>query len=96
VAVTCLLVGIGILGWMDIWMSGPFIILWIGINGKAKLKAILKNNPKLIKVAVKMGVLSLIPLNASYVAGFGHWSLGLGTLLLLPISLVLAKRFSVT
>jgi len=96
VAVTGLLVGIGILGWMDIWMSGPFIVLWIGMNGKAKLKAIVKNNPKFIKVAVKMGVLSLIPLNASYVAGFGHWGLGLGTLLLLPISLGLAKRFSVT
>ena len=47
-------------------------------------------------MAVKMGVLSLIPLNASYVAGFGHWTLGLLVLLLLPISLGLAKRFAVT
>ena len=90
------LLGIVILGWLDIWMAGPFILFWIGMNVKAKLKAIIKNNPEFIKMAVKMGVLSLIPLNASFVAGFGHWILGLCTLLLLPISVELAKRFSVT
>ena len=90
------LLGIVILGWLDIWMAGPFILFWIGMNVKAKLKAIIKNNPEFIKMAVKMGVLSLIPLNASFVAGFGHWILGLCTLLLLPVSVELAKRFSVT
>ena len=94
--VTGILLGIAILGWIDIWMAGPFILFWIGMNVKAKLKAIVKNNPEFIKIAVKMGVLSLIPLNASFVAGFGHWILGLYTLLLLPISIELAKRFSVT
>ena len=94
--VTGILLGIAILGWIDIWMAGPFILFWIGMNVKAKLKAIVKNNPEFIKMAVKMGVLSLIPLNASFVAGFGHWILGLYTLLLLPISIELAKRFSVT
>ena len=94
--VTGIILGIAILGWLDIWMAGPFILFWIGMNVKAKLKAIVKNNPEFIKMAVKMGVLSLIPLNASFVAGFGHWILGLYTLLLLPISVELAKRFSVT
>ncbi len=94
--VTGLLLRIGILGWMDIWMAGPFILFWIGLNVKAKLKAIIKNSPEFIKIAVKVGVLSLIPLNASYVAGFGHWILGLCIILLLPISLGLAKKFSVT
>ena len=94
--VTGILLGIAILGWIDIWMAGPFIFFWIGMNVKAKLKAIIKNNPEFIKMAVKMGILSLIPLNASFVAGFGHWTLGLCTLLLLPLSVELAKRFSVT
>ena len=96
IIVTGILLGIAILGWLDIWMAGPLILFWIGMNVKAKLKAIVKNNPEFIKMAVKMGVLSLIPLNASFVAGFGHWILGLYTLLLLPVSVELAKRFSVT
>lgn len=94
--VTGLLLGIGFFGWMDLWMTSPFILFWIGMNGKAKIKAIVENKPEFVKMAVKMGVLSLIPLNASYVAGFGHWTLGLLVLLLLPISLGLAKRFAVT
>ena len=96
ITVTGILLGIAILGWLDLWMAGPFIFFWIGMNVKAKLKAIIKNNPEFIKMAVKMGILSLIPLNASFVAGFGHWTLGLCTLLLLPLSVELAKRFSVT
>lgn len=94
--VTGLLLGIGFFGWMDLWMTSPFILFWIGMNGKAKIKAIIENKPEFVKMAVKMGILSLIPLNASYVAGFGHWTLGLLVLLLLPISLGLAKRFAVT
>ena len=96
ITVTGILLSIAILGWLDIWMAGPFILIWIGMNVKAKFKAIIKNNPEFIKMAVKMGVLSLIPLNASFVAGFGHWILGLCTLILLPVSIALAKRFSVT
>ena len=96
ITVTGILLGIAMLGWLDIWMAAPFILFWIGMNVKAKLKAIIKNNPEFIKMVVKMGVLSLIPLNASFVAGFGHWILGLCTLILLPISIALAKRFSVT
>ena len=96
ISVTGILLSIAILDWLDIWMAGPFILFWLGMNVKAKLKAIIKNNPEFIKIAVKMGVLSLIPLNASFVAGFGHWILGLCTLILLPISIALAKRFSVT
>ncbi|WP_431121024.1 UbiA-like protein EboC [Flagellimonas flava] len=73
-----------------------FIVLWYGVNFLAKLKAIQHNHPKAIKKAVKTGVLSLIPLNASYVAGFGSIYLGLATLCLLPLSIYLAKKFAVT
>jgi len=73
-----------------------FLLFWYGINVIAKLKAILNNNPKLIMKAVKTGVLSLIPLNASYVAGFSSIYIALLVLCLLPISLFLSKKFPVT
>ncbi|WP_299554046.1 UbiA-like protein EboC [Seonamhaeicola sp.] len=73
-----------------------FLLFWYGINAFAKLKAIIKNNPKLIMKAVKIGVLSLIPLNASYVAGFSSITMAVLVLCLLPISLFLSKKFPVT
>jgi hypothetical protein len=83
-------------GLMSLWSVLPFVTLWFGINFIAKFKAIKKNEPKYIMNAVKMGVLSLIPLNASYVAGFSDWRYGIAVLLLLPISILLARKFSVT
>ncbi len=76
--------------------AGIFLVLWYGINMLAKTKAILKNNPALIQKAVKMGILSLIPLNASYVAGFSSIIMALFVMCLLPISLYLSKKFPVT
>lgn len=73
-----------------------FIILWYGINLISKLRAILNNKPKLIMKAVKFGVLSLIPLNASYTAGFSSVTMAVLVLCLLPISLYLSKKFPVT
>ncbi len=73
-----------------------FLIIWYLINLIAKTKAILNNNPILIQKAVKMGVLSLIPLNASYVAGFSSIFMALLVMCLLPFSLYLAKKFPVT
>lgn len=87
---------LGWLGIMNFWMLLPFAVLWIGMNLKAKLKAITENEPQNIMKAVKMGVISLIPLNASYVAGFSNWMFGLAVLLLLAISIMLAKKFAVT
>ncbi|MFT5885564.1 MAG: heme O synthase-like polyprenyltransferase [Arcticibacterium sp.] len=83
-------------GLMSLWSVIPFVTLWFGINFFAKFKAIKKNESKYIMNAVKMGVLSLIPLNASYVAGFSDWRYGIAVLLLLPISILLARKFSVT
>ncbi len=90
------LLALGWYGLMDFWTVAPFITLWLAMNFSAKLKAIVKNEPRYIMKAVKMGVISLIPLNASYVAGFSNWIAGLAVLLLLPVSLVLAKKFAVT
>lgn len=73
-----------------------FLSIWYLMNLIAKAKAILNNNPKLIQKAVKMGVLSLIPLNASYVAGFSSIFIAVIVMCLLPFSLYLAKKFPVT
>ena len=73
-----------------------FLLFWYGLNVVAKFKAIFNNNPKLIMKAVKTGVLSLIPLNASYVAGFSSVYIAVFVLCLLPISLFLSKKFPVT
>jgi 4-hydroxybenzoate polyprenyltransferase len=74
----------------------PFLLLWLVLNVRAKLRAIQQNEPKMIMKAVKAGVLSLIPLNAAMAAGFEGWLSGLLVLALLPVSLGLARYFSVT
>ncbi|MEM8939270.1 MAG: UbiA-like protein EboC [Bacteroidota bacterium] len=74
----------------------PFLILWLGSNLVFKVNAIRLNTPSKIITAVKMGVLSIIALDACYVASFGNWSSALFVLVLLPISILFAKKFQVT
>ena len=80
-----------------IWDALLFFTLWFGMNAIAKIRAIRSHTPVNIQLAVKMGVLTLIPLDACLAAGFSHLlQTGLLVLLLLPCSLWLAKRFAVT
>jgi len=58
--------------------------------------AIKTEDPKLIGKSVKAAVISLIILNASFAAAFAGWRIGIFVLLLLPVSLWLAKKFAVT
>ncbi|WP_222539300.1 UbiA-like protein EboC [Pedobacter polysacchareus] len=81
---------------LNLWIAAPFLLLWYGLNFLAKFKAYQQNRPDWIKRAVKTGVLSLILLNACYIAGFANWFYALPVLFLLPISVLLAKRFAVT
>lgn len=76
--------------------TAVFLVIWYGMNAVAKWKAIVHNNPKLIQKAVKMGIISLIPLNASYVAGFSSVYMAVLVMALLPLSLFLSKKFPVT
>lgn len=46
--------------------------------------------------AVKAGVLSLIVMDAAWISVSGNWPLALGVLLLLPLSIPIAKYFAVT
>ncbi len=78
-------------------LAAVFMAMWFLMNASAKYKAITHNVPKNIMNAVRMGVLSLIPLDAAMAAGFsGKLWLGLVVLLLLPLSIALAKKFAVT
>ena len=74
----------------------PFLILFAYMIFPPLIKAIHEQIPQLIGKAVKAGVISLIILNASLAAAFAGWQFGIIVLLLLPISIYLAKKFAVT
>lgn len=94
--VTVLFLTLGKMSGLNIWKAVPFLLCWYGMNFFAKYRAITKNESLFIKKAVKTGVLSIIVLDASYVAGFSGWVFALAVTALLPISILLAKRFAVT
>jgi 4-hydroxybenzoate polyprenyltransferase len=80
----------------NIIVSMPFIILFGFLIFIPLFKAYRGNSPQNIKNAVISGVLSLIVMNACWVAGFSNWYLALVVLLLLPLSMALSKLFAVT
>jgi 4-hydroxybenzoate polyprenyltransferase len=62
-----------------------------------KLRVAIENPVgKNIGLTVKTGVLTLILMNAAWVASSGQWIVALFVLALLPVSLGLAKKFAVT
>lgn len=74
----------------------PFLIGLAIMIFPPLVKAIQTQEPKLIGKSVKAAVISLIILNASFAAAFAGWKIGIFVLLLLPISLWLARKFAVT
>lgn len=74
----------------------PFLLLLGFLIYPPLLRALRSDEPRLIGLAVKAGVLSLIVLDAAIAATFGGWVYGLIVLLLLPVSRWLATRFAVT
>jgi len=94
-----ILVGFGVLYATGI-LTGvgavPFLVGWAFANGRAKWRAWRDPVPANVMAAVKTGVLSLIPLDAAYVAGTAGLLPGLAVLALLPLSLWLGQRFRVT
>jgi 4-hydroxybenzoate polyprenyltransferase len=78
------------------WQVLPFILLFSYLIFPPLLNALRKQEPQLIGKAVKAGVLSLIVLNASIASAFAGWEVGLVILVLLPLSLWVAKSFAVT
>ncbi|ACK70708.1 UbiA prenyltransferase [Gloeothece citriformis PCC 7424] len=74
----------------------PFWLLFATRVLPSWIKATLSPEPQLIRAAVKAGVISLILLNATLAASFAGLINGLIVLILLPLSLLLARRFAVT
>ncbi|HYH57271.1 MAG TPA: UbiA-like protein EboC [Anseongella sp.] len=69
---------------------------WLVMAAWPLQKALRTLQPGDIRSAVKGGVLSLIFLDASYAAIFSGWLPALAVVALFPLSLILAKAFSVT
>ena len=80
----------------NLLMSIPFLILFAFLVFKPLLEAYKDNSPQNIKKAVMAGVLSLVVMDACWVAGFANWYVALLVLLLLPLSLLLSRIFAVT
>ena len=78
------------------WQSLPFFLLFAYMVLPPAFKAALGGDPAMARKAVKAGVLSMIILDAAIAAGFAGWMVGLGILLLLPVSRWAAKYFAVT
>lgn len=78
------------------WMVIPFVALFAYMILPPLIKALRLQQPQLIGKSVKAAVISLIILNASLAASFSGCWVGLCILILLPISLRLAKIFAVT
>ncbi|PCJ93249.1 MAG: ubiquinone biosynthesis protein UbiA [Flavobacteriaceae bacterium] len=74
----------------------PFILLFAILIYRPLIKAYSNNSPENIKKAVIGGVLSIIVLDAVMAVGFSNWMVGIGILLLLPLSIILSKLFAVT
>ncbi len=73
-----------------------FVVLWAWMVFLPLQRAMSLPQGKLIGKAVKAGVLALILMNASWASAFGVTYLALIIILLLPLSLLLAKVFAVT
>ncbi|PZX58145.1 UbiA-like protein EboC [Algoriphagus chordae] len=96
VIVIFVIVAMPIVHGTEIWEVLPFLALLCYMIFPPLIKAIRSQDPKLIGKSVKAAVISLIIVNASIAAAFAGWMIGLIVLLLLPISLWLAKKFAVT
>jgi 4-hydroxybenzoate polyprenyltransferase len=77
-------------------ISVPFLALFLFLNLRPVFRAIKNPQPALIGKSVKWGVLSLIAMNAAWVAAFVDIQTACAVLLLLPISIGLSKAFAVT
>ena len=78
------------------WQAVPFVLLFSFLIFRPLINALEKQEPQLIGKAVKAGVLSLIVFDATLATVFAGWIYGLMVLILLPVSMVIAKKSSVT
>jgi 4-hydroxybenzoate polyprenyltransferase len=93
VAISILLLSIGRNTWL---YAMAFLFLFLLLVFIPLFKAIKSPTAVNTRKAVKAGVLGMILMDAAWVAAFGHPILAIGMLLLLPLSVLLAKAFAVT
>jgi 4-hydroxybenzoate polyprenyltransferase len=87
---------LGLLPNFYLFSALPFVLVF-GIRVfPAFVQATRDPSAERIRLAVKVGVLSLILLDASIAAGFAGLAYGAIVLLLLPLSITLGQRFAVT
>lgn len=79
----------------DLWYL-MFLLLFAFMVFGPLIRAYRENTPVNIKKAVKAGVLSIILLDAAIAVAHSNSIIGLIILLLLPLSMYLAKQFAVT
>jgi len=79
-----------------LWWTIIFLLPFAWMIFTALIKAIRTPAPQNIGKAVKAGVIALILMNAAWAAAFGMTGLAFLIILLLPLSLWLAKIFAVT
>ncbi len=80
----------------NLLLTIPFVLLHAWLIGRPLYNAYQNPIGPLIGKAVKAGVITLIVMNASWCMAFGLWPIAVLTILLLPISFLLAKAFAVT
>ncbi len=80
----------------NITLAILFILLHIFLIFKPLIQAIVSPVGSNIGKAVKAGVLSLIVMDAAWVAASGNWQIAICVLILLPISMQIGKYFAVT
>jgi len=78
------------------WQVLPFLVLLGYMIFPPLLRALNTQNPQLIGKAVKAGVIAQIVVNSILAATFAGWQFGLIVVLLLPLSLWIARKFAVT
>jgi 4-hydroxybenzoate polyprenyltransferase len=77
-------------------MALPFIVLFVVMINLPLFKAIKAPSGPNIGKAVKGGIIALVAMNAAWVAAFSTFQHALLVLILLPLSLLLARAFAVT
>jgi 4-hydroxybenzoate polyprenyltransferase len=90
------ILGLGFLPMYHLPSVIPFVLLFAGLVLPKFIKATQDPSAETIRQAVKSGVLALIVMDAAVAAGFAGWIYGAMVLLLLPLSILLARLFAVT
>jgi 4-hydroxybenzoate polyprenyltransferase len=96
VAIVLVLLGLSFTTPVPWWQVLPFLILLCYMIFPPLLRALSTQKPQLIGKAVKAGVIAQIVVNSSLAAIFAGWQFGTLVVLLLPVSLWIARKFAVT